>query len=212
MPHITIDDEPIAIVGMSVRLPGAPDPDAFWRLLRDGVDAIGEVPATRFDAGRLYDPTPGVPGKLSARWGGFIDHIDRFDAAFFGISPREAARMDPQQRLALEAAWEALDDGGQRPLELRGTATGVFLGVHCDDYFRLALRDAADVDLMSVAGGSRSGVAGRISYVLGLEGPSLVFDTDRSSSLVAVRAACESLRRGECSLALAGGVNLILTP
>src|SRR5688572_27658402 len=107
---------------MSVRLPGAPDLDAFWRLLRDGVDAIREVPASRFDIGPLYDPTPGVPGKLSSRWGGFVDGIDRFDATFFGISPREAVRMDPQQRLALEAAWEALDDGGQRPLERRGTA------------------------------------------------------------------------------------------
>ncbi|TMQ02595.1 MAG: acyltransferase domain-containing protein, partial [Deltaproteobacteria bacterium] len=205
-------NEPIAIVGMSARFPGASDLDAFWRLLRDRVDAIREVPATRFDVDQFYDPAPGTPGKLSSRWGGFLDDIDRFDAAFFGISPREAARMDPQQRLALEAAWEALDDGGQRPLDLRGTATGVFLGVHSDEYFRLAARDAAEIDLLSVVGGARSGVAGRISYVLGLEGPSLVFDTDRSSSLVAVRAACESLRRGECSLALAGGVNLILAP
>ncbi len=197
---------------MSARFPGAPDLDVFWRFLRDGVDAIREVPVARFDVDQFYDPVPGTPGKLSSRWGGFIDDIDRFDAAFFGISPREAARMDPQQRLALEAAWEALDDGGQRPLELRGTATGVFLGVHRDEYFQLAAHDAAEIDLLSVAGGARSGVAGRISYVLGLEGPSLVFDTDRSSSLVAVRAACESLRRGECSLALAGGVNLILAP
>jgi acyl transferase domain-containing protein len=204
--------EPIAIVGIGARFPGARDRSQFWSLLRDGVDAIREVPRLRFDVDGLYDPTPGTPGKLSSRWGGFIDDVEMFDAGFFGISPREAIRMDPQQRLCLEAAWEALDDGGQVPLGLRGTPTGVFLGVHRDEYGGLVTAAPAEVDLLSVTGGSRSGVAGRISYALGLEGPSLVFDTDRSSSLVAVHAACQSLRSGECSLALAGGVNLVLTP
>jgi polyene macrolide polyketide synthase/mycolactone side chain polyketide synthase len=205
-------DDSIAVVGIGVRVPGARRPSEFWTNLRDGVDSITEVPRSRFDVDRIYDPIGGVPGKISSRWGGFIDRVDAFDAAFFGISPREAIRMDPQQRLALEVAWEALDDGGQRPLGLRGTPTGVFIGVHRDEYGRRVEARPSEIDLLSATGGSRSGVAGRISYALGLEGPSLVFDTDRSSSLVAVHAACQSLKRGECSIALAGGVNLVLTP
>jgi acyl transferase domain-containing protein/acyl carrier protein len=188
--------ESIAIVGIGLRMPGARDPRQLWANLRDGVASLREVPRERFDAAGLSSP-----------WGGFVDDVDAFDAAFFGISPREATCMDPQQRLALETAWDALDDGGQRPLSLRGTRTGVFLGAHRSEY-----GDQLDSDLVAATGRSRSGIAGRISFALGLEGPSVVLDTDRSSSLVALLFACQSLRTGECSLALAGGVNLVLEP
>src|SRR5437762_3017195 len=207
--------EPIAIVGMGCRFPGAAaSPDAFWRLLTDGIDAISEVPADRWDVDSVYDPNPEARGKMSTRWGGFVERVAEFDAAFFGISPREAARMDPQQRLLLEVAWEALEDAGQPTEQLSGRAAGVFLGIHSlsSDYYLRQSSSLRDVDVYTSTGVAHSIVANRLSYVLDLRGPSLAVDTACSSSLVAVHLACQSLRLGECDLALAGGVNLMLAP
>ncbi|MFG1954456.1 SDR family NAD(P)-dependent oxidoreductase [Micromonospora sp. NPDC048830] len=207
--------EPIAIVGMSCRFPGGADsPQAFWELLRDGVDAISEVPADRWDADALYDSDPAAPGRVSSRWGGFLDEVDRFDAAFFGIAPREADQMDPQQRIMLEVAWEALESAGQTSDRLAGSPTGVFVGVHShsNDYAWLQFADPEQIDTYTGTGTSHSVIAGRISYLLDLRGPSLAVDTACSSSLVAVHLACQSLRAGECGTALVGGVNLALGP
>ncbi|MFE0593660.1 SDR family NAD(P)-dependent oxidoreductase [Micromonospora echinospora] len=207
--------EPIAVVGMACRFPGgANSPEAFWTLLRDGVDAVSEVPADRWDADALYHPDPAMPGRVSSRWGGFLDQVDRFDAAFFGISPREADQMDPQQRLMLEVAWEALEGAGQTTDRLAGSATGVFVGVHShsNDYTWLQFADPERIDTYTGTGTSHSVVAGRISYLLDLRGPSVALDTACSSSLVAVHLAVQSLRNGECRTALAGGVNLALGP
>ncbi|HEY7213099.1 MAG TPA: type I polyketide synthase, partial [Thermoanaerobaculia bacterium] len=205
--------EPIAIVGVGCRFPGASGPAAFWNLLRGGVDAISEVPPDRWDAAALYDPDPGQVGKMNTRWGGFLERVDAFDAAFFGISPREAVQMDPQQRLLLEVAWEALEDAGLVPEQLQGTRTGVFVGVMTNDYARLLPSDELQaIDAYSGTGTAYCITANRLSYVFGLEGPSLAVDTACSSSLVAVHLACQSLRLGECSVALAGGVNVILWP
>lgn len=206
--------EPIAVVGMGCRLPGAPDLDAFWTLLRGGGDAVTETPADRWDVDALFDPAPDHPGTVSTRWGGFLDDLAGFDAAFFGLSPREAAQMDPQQRLVLEVAWEALEHAGQPVDRLAGTATGVFVGVHSHsaDYFSLQASDTATLDLYSGTGTSHSVTGGRLSYLLDLHGPSLAVDTACSSSLVAVHLAVQSLRRDECSMAIVGGVNAILDP
>ncbi|WP_191062525.1 type I polyketide synthase, partial [Geminicoccus harenae] len=204
-------DEPIAAVGLSCRVPGAADPEAFWRLLMDGVDAIREVPAERWPIGRLFDPDPARPGRMSTRFGGFLDGVDRFDAAFFGISPREAAQMDPQQRLALELAWEAFEDAGWRPSLLAGRRAGVFLGTMWSDYARL-LAGPEGIVQHTATGQDTSIISARISYALGLEGPSLTVNTACSSALVAVHLACQSLRSGESELALAGGVHLVLAP
>ncbi|HEY1278365.1 MAG TPA: beta-ketoacyl synthase N-terminal-like domain-containing protein [Acidimicrobiales bacterium] len=210
----TARTEPIAIIGMGCRLPGAPNPHAYWELLRGGGDAVTETPPDRWDADALYDPDPEARGTVATRWGGFLDGIDRFDAAFFGISPREAAQMDPQQRLLLEVAWEALEDGGQRVGQLTGSATGVFVGLHShsDDYYSLQAADPRHLDLYSGTGTSHSVVSGRLSYLFDWRGPSLAVDTACSSSLVAVHLAVQSLRNHECSLALAGGVNTIIEP
>lgn len=207
-----LQTQPIAIIGLGCRFPGAKDPAAFWQLLRDGVDAITEVPADRFDIDAIYDPRPGVPGKIATRWGGFLEQVDHFDAAFFGISPREAMHVDPQQRLLLEVAWEALEDAGQVPDRLAGSQTGVFMGMCYNDYLDLQFGDPASLDVYGITGGSRSVAVGRLSFVLGLQGPSVSVDTACASSLVAVHLACQSLWSGECTLALAGGVNLILHP
>ncbi|WP_437611746.1 SDR family NAD(P)-dependent oxidoreductase [Sorangium sp. So ce834] len=205
--------EPIAVIGMACRLPRAPDIEEFWRLLREGVDAITEVPRARWNADALFDRELAAPGKMNTRWGGFLDHVDQFDPLFFGISPREAVHMDPQQRLMLELAWEALEDAGLVAGELKGSRTGVFFGVVWTDYAALAQQaGAAAVAQHTVTGLHHSIVANRVSYVLGLQGPSLALDTACSSSLVAVHLACESLRRGESTLALAGGVNLNIVP
>jgi acyl transferase domain-containing protein/nucleoside-diphosphate-sugar epimerase/acyl carrier protein len=204
--------EPVAIVGMACRFPGAAGLDAYWRLLHQGLDAISEVPRERWDADALFDPDPQAAGRMSTRWGGFLRGVDRFDADFFAISPREAARMDPQQRLLLEVAWEALEDAGQAPRDLAGSATGVFVGIFMDDYRRLALRDRERPDAYTGTGSTFCIAANRISYQLDLRGPSLAVDTACSSSLVAVHLACRSLATGESTLALAGGVNLLLTP
>ncbi|XXX73809.1 acyltransferase domain-containing protein [Sorangium sp. So ce134] len=205
--------EPIAIVGLACRFPRAPSPSAYWRLLREGVDAIAEAPRSRWDPDALFDADLSAPGKMNTRAGGFLDHIDQFDPQFFGISPREAVHMDPQQRLMLELSWEALEDAGIVAGELKGSPTGVFFGVAWMDYGMLVHRGGPEaLTQHSTTGFHHSIVANRVSYALGLEGPSLSVDTACSASLVAVHLACESLRRGESTLALAGGVNLNLIP
>ncbi|WP_407562333.1 type I polyketide synthase [Streptomyces sp. 184] len=193
--------DPIAVVGLACRLPGASGPAEFWRLLRDGGDAVGEVPESRrrHAGGRAY--------------GGFLERVDAFDPEFFGISPREAAVMDPQQRLMLELAWEALEDAGIVPYDLSQTATAVYAAAIWDDYAELAHRRGGPARTHhTFAGTRRAMLANRVSYALGFTGPSLTVDTGQSSSLVAVHLACESLRRGESTLALVGGVNLVLAP
>ena len=204
--------EQIAIIGLGCRFPGANDARAFWRLLRDGGDAIREVPPDRFDQHAFYDPDPAIPGKMNTRWGGFLDQVDQFDARFFGISPREASRTDPQQRLLLEVTWEALQDAGQVPENLVGSPVGVFIGIATNDYGRLQCDDLERIDAYSGTGNALSIAANRISYIFDFRGPSLAIDTACSSSLVAVHLACCSLRNGESTLALAGGVNVILSP
>ncbi|MBD1836178.1 acyltransferase domain-containing protein [Cyanobacteria bacterium FACHB-472] len=207
--------EPIAIVGMGCRFPGGiNNPHTFWSLLHNGVDAITEVPPARWDINEFYNPDPDVPGKMYARCAGFLEQVDQFDAKFFGIVPREAVSMDPQQRLLLEVSWEALEYAGQAPDRLRNSQTGVFIGITTNDYLQLQTRlsDRTCIDAYTATGNCLNAVAGRLSYTLGLQGPSMVVDTACSSSLVSIHLACQSLRNQECNLALAGGVNLILSP
>ncbi len=206
--------EPIAIVGMSCRFPGgANTPEAFWNLLQNGVDAISEVPPERWKIDDYYDPDPEKPGKMSSRWGGFLKDVDLFDPAFFGIAPREAMGLDPQQRLLLELSWEALERAGQSSDELMDSQTGVFIGISGSDYLHLQIENGVEnLDAYFASGNAHSIAAGRLSYTLGLRGPSLPIDTACSSSLVATHLAVQSLRNSECRVALAGGVNLILTP
>ncbi|MGA2165907.1 MAG: beta-ketoacyl synthase N-terminal-like domain-containing protein, partial [Solirubrobacteraceae bacterium] len=200
----------IAIVGMACRLPGASDPQAFWRLLRDERDAITPMPAERWAMYERAGVTADMPG---ARDGGFLDDLAGFDAAFFGISPNEAAAMDPQQRLILELSWEALEDAGIIPNELADSRSGVFVGAIYSDYNDLLHRAGIDaLTRHAFTGTQRSIISNRVSYTLGLRGPSLAVDAGQSSGLVAVHLACESLRRSECTIALAGGVNLNITP
>ncbi len=203
--------EPIAIIGMGCRFPGgANDPESFWQLLCNGVDATREIPSDRWDINAYYDPNPQTPGKMYTRRGGFLDRVDEFDAEFFGIAPREAVSMDPQQRLLLEVSYSALENAGQAPDKLSGSQSGVFIGISAHDYEQLG--GLSDIDVYTATGNALSIAAGRLSYFLGLEGPTLAVDTACSSSLVAVHLACQSLRAGECRLALAGGVQLILSP
>ncbi|MGH8907430.1 MAG: SDR family NAD(P)-dependent oxidoreductase [Egibacteraceae bacterium] len=205
--------EPIAVIGIGCRFPGgASGPEAFWRLLCEGVDTVGEIPEDRWDVGAYYHPDPSQPGKMYDRRGSFLPRVDLFDADFFGISPREAACVDPQQRLLLEVAWEALEDGGQVPQRLAGTPVGVFMGLCTTDYAMLRRGDAPSINSYTGTGGAASIAANRISYVFDFHGPSMAIDTACSSSLVAVHLACESLLRGESSLAVAGGANLIFDP
>ncbi|HEX3730983.1 MAG TPA: SDR family NAD(P)-dependent oxidoreductase [Opitutaceae bacterium] len=206
--------EPVAIVGLGCRFPGGVrGPESFWRRLREGFDAVGEVPADRWSAEAHFDADPEAPGKISTRCGAFLDEVDRFDAAFFGISAREAEAMDPQQRILLETAWEALEDAGIPPPSLAGSATGVFVGLTMIDYAKLAAAGGlAGIDAHTATGNVANIAAGRISYVLGLNGPALALDTACSSSLVAAHLACQSLRTGESTLALAAGVNVMLSP
>jgi polyene macrolide polyketide synthase len=208
-------DDPIAIIGVSCRFPGgADDPDKFWRLLHEGVDAVTEVPGSRWDVDAYYDPNPDVPGKMYTRHGAFLQNVCDFDASFFGVAPREAVSMDPQQRLLLELSWEALERAGQAAEQLVGSQTGVFVGICSNDYARRHIQsgDLNQIDAYSASGVAFSATVGRISYTLGFEGPNLAVDTACSSSLAAVHLACQSLRAGECNMALAGGVNLILSP
>ncbi|WP_345599988.1 type I polyketide synthase [Thermocatellispora tengchongensis] len=196
----------VAVVGLSCRFPGASDAAGFWGLLRDGVDAVSDLPGERLEAEPGFAAVP-----PHARRGGFLEHVDRFDAGFFGISARQAAAMDPRQRLLLELGWEALEDARVVPDRLRGARAGVFVGAIWDDYAALAHRhEGAAGSPYAMTGLHRGMLANRISYALGLRGPSLVVDTAQSSSLVAVHLAAESLLRGECEIALVGGVNLVL--
>jgi acyl transferase domain-containing protein/SAM-dependent methyltransferase len=205
--------EPIAIIGMGLRLPGGVhDAISFSRLLWSGDDAVTGIPPERWPLDDLYADDPDRPGTMTTRHGAFLTDIDRFDADFFGISPREAASMDPQQRLVLEVGWEALEDAGRAPLGLSGSSTGVYLGVANSDYGRALFACPDLIDAYFSTGSAYSVAAGRLSYHLGLRGPSIALDTACSSSLVAVHLACQALRLHECDLALAGGVNLILTP
>ncbi len=202
----------VAIIGVGCRFPGgAADPQAFWEVLRDGVDGISEIPPSRWDVRAYFDADPDKPGTMNSQYGGFVSSIDQFDAAFFGIAPREAVSMDPQQRLLLEVIWNALEHAGQAPDQLSGTDTGVFVGISTNDYAGL-IDQAGLADSYRSTGNAASIAAGRISYALGLQGPSLAVDTACSSSLVAVHLACQSVRSGECRMAVAGGVNLILSP
>ncbi|MCB9541167.1 MAG: hypothetical protein H6703_01800 [Myxococcales bacterium] len=205
----------VAIVGMACRLPGGVrDPDALWRLLVEGREGIVEVPPDRWDVDAWYDPDPEAPGKMVTRRGGFIDGIDRFDAAFFGMAAAEARSVDPQQRMLLELTWEALERAGIPPSRLSGRRVGVFLGMAVTEYGQLELHaaDPRGITPWSGQGAVLSMAAGRIAYVFGFEGPAMVVDTACSSSLVAAHLAARSLRRGECDLAVIAGTNLMLTP
>ncbi|MFV3130819.1 type I polyketide synthase [Niveispirillum sp. KHB5.9] len=202
---------PIAVIGMGCRFPGAADIAAFWDLLVQGRSAVGRVPADRWDADAWYDPDPDAVGRIYTRDGGFLEQVDRFDAGFFGISPREAESLDPQHRLFLEVAAEALEDAGLPLDRLAGSSTGVYLGIGSGDYLRV-LGDLTRREPYYGPGNAYSAAAGRLSYLLGLQGPCMAVDTACSSSLVAVHLAIQALRAGECDAALAGGVNLILSP
>ncbi len=206
--------EGIAVVGMSCRFPGGVNnPSDYWNLLAEGRDAIVEVPPSRWDVDELFDPNPDAPGKVASRFGGFLDNVDRFDAALFGIAPREAESLDPQQRLLLEVAHEALEDGAAAGDGLSGSATGVFVGLANGDYYCLLTGNGRGrIDAYTGTGTSPNSAAGRVSYVFGLRGPCVAVDTACSSSLVAIHLACQSLRNGECDMALAGGVNVMLAP
>ena len=206
--------EPIAIVGLACRVPGADDAQALWRVLRDGIDAVGPVPAGRFDLDAVWSPEPDAVGRSATREAGFLASVDGFDAPFFGIARREAHGMDPQQRLLLEVSWEALEHAAQPPDQLSRSATGVYFGVCSNDYANLQLQagDPSLLDAHHSSGIAHSVASGRIAYVLGLQGPAITVDTACSSSLVAVHLACQALRAGDCRMALAGGVNLMLSP
>ncbi|WP_405812826.1 type I polyketide synthase [Streptomyces sp. NBC_01390] len=200
----------IAVIGYSCRLPGAPDPETFWRLLAAGRHAITEAPPERWDADAV-SAAADAPDAERVRWGGFLDRADLFDASFFGISPREATAMDPQQRLVLELGWEALEHAGTVPATLAGSSTAVFVGATADDYAILRARlGAAGITRHTAVGTQRTMIANRLSHALALRGPSQTVDCGQSSSLVAVQLACESLRAGDCTAAVAGGVNLNL--
>jgi acyl transferase domain-containing protein len=203
--------EPIAIVGIGCRFPGAADPRSFWSLLVNEVDAVGEIPADRFGADALFEEGGGR-GRIATRRGGFLEGLDRFDADFFGIAPREAVYLDPQQRLLLELTWEALEDAGIQASGLAGSLTGVFVGSWLSDFEARICRNLDELDVHSVTGSGRYTISGRISFAFGLEGPSLTIDTACSSSLVAVHLACQSLWTGESTVALAAAANVILEP
>lgn len=211
LPILRLD--PIAIVGMACRAPGgARTPDALWRLLTAGKTTTQEIPSDRFAAAPWYDADPSAPGKIAATRGSFLDQIDQFDPEYFGIPPREVEQMDPQQRLALEVAIEAIDDAGVPHAALRGSRSGVFVACYHSDYARLVYDNVDALDTRSLTGTLHAVTANRISHFLDLRGPSLALDTACSSSLVAIHLACQSLRMGETDFALAGGVSVMITP
>ncbi|WP_454197665.1 type I polyketide synthase [Nocardia sp. Marseille-Q1738] len=201
----------IAIVGLDCRFPQAPDPAALWQLLIDGGDVISEVPANRWNADDFHDPA-GAPGTINTRSGGFIDDADAFDDEFFGITPREAEAMDPQQRLLLQATWRAFEDATLDPRAEAGSRTGVFVGVMANEWANLQMSDYAAITPQHGSGNGYFMTANRLSYQFDLKGPSMAVDTACSSSLVAIHLACAALTSGECDQAIAGGVNLVLTP
>jgi len=207
--------EPIAIVGMACRFPGLGQHlEDYWHLLHNGIDAIGKIPPNRWDVNAYYDSKSETPGKMYTREGGFIDPIDQFDAAFFNITPREAVSVDPQQRLLMEVGWEALEHAGIAPTILRNSLTGIFIGISTSEYSQSIIRsgETNDIDAYSGTGGALSVANGRLAFFFRSNGPAVSLDTACSSSLVAIDLAVQSLRNKKCHLALAGGVNLILSP
>ncbi|UXA08639.1 SDR family NAD(P)-dependent oxidoreductase [Mycobacterium sp. SMC-2] len=209
----TVTAEPVAVVGIGCRFPGdVTGPESFWELLVEGRNAISGIPADRWDAEAFYSPDPLTPGHMTTKWGGFVRDIAGFDAEFFGITPREAASMDPQQRMVLEVAWEALEHAGIPTDSLADTRTGVMIGAYFNEYQSMLASGPEQVDAYTGTGNSHSITAGRISYLLGLRGPAVAVDTACSSSLAAIHLACQSLRSRESDLALAGGVSATLRP
>jgi len=206
------NNELIAVIGTGCRLPGAENPDAFWNVLSEGRDCISEVPPDRWDLDQFYDPEPGTAGKMYTRYGAFLDNVADFDPSLFGISGREAEKMDPQQRFLLEVTWEALENAGIPAKSLANSQTGVYVGISNSDYARLLFRGFESLNAYSATGTNLSIAANRISYLFNLRGPSVAIDTACSSSLVATHLACESLRNHQTDLAIAGGVNMILSP
>src|SRR3954453_208880 len=205
--------EPVAVVGIGCRFPGGVvGPEAYWTFLANGVDAIGEIPPDRWNADEFYDPDTFAPGRMSSKWGGFLPDVTGFDADFFGISPREAEAMDPQQRVMLEVAWEALEHAGIVPDQLAGIRAAVMMGVYYTEYQGISAANPDSIDAYSATGNAHAVAVGRIAYLLGLRGPAIAVDSACSSSLVTVHLACQSLRLRESDLALAGGVSLILRP
>jgi acyl transferase domain-containing protein len=205
--------EPIAIIGIGCRFPGADGADAFWRNLIEGVDSVTEVPSWRWDVENVFDPDPDAIGKAYTKWGGFLKDVELFDTPFFGITPREAAYLDPQQRQVLESSWLALEDAGIAASAIANTRTGVYLGLSAMDYSLMVARThGIRADSFALSGTAHSIAGGRISYFLGAQGPNISVDTACSSSLVAVHLAVKGLRAGEADTALAGGVNITLLP
>ena len=205
--------EPIAVVGIGCRFPGgATSPENYWKLLESGTNAVTEVPADRWDGDAYYDPDVTAPGRMPSKWGAYIDDMQGFDAEFFGITPREAAAMDPQQRVVLEVAYEALENAGMAPDTLGEIRGAVMLGVYYNEYQSASAGNPDTIDAYSATGNAHSVTVGRIAYLLGLKGPAVAVDTACSSSLVSIHLACQSLRMRESDLALAGGVSLSLRP
>jgi len=209
------EDDAVVIVAMACRFPGADSPEAFWELLQHGGDAISAVPSSRWDNDVFYDERPAMPGKVNTRWGGFVADIDQFDPALFGISPHEAPEIDPQQRMLLETSWRLLENAGWKKEQLAGTDTGVYLGVSTNDYLYMKIKlipGMESFNAYSGLGNANSLTANRISYTYDLKGPSMAIDTACSSSLTAFHLAVKAIRHGECTQAMAGGVNALLSP
>lgn len=204
--------EPIAIIGMGCRFPGAANPFEFWKLLSEGRDAIREVPADRWKVEKLSNLDPMLPEKKGSRWGGFLDQIDQFDWRAFRILPREAKYMDPQHRLLLEVAWEALEDAGLPLTQVKGSQTSVAVGIGWSDYMRIQSRNWSQLDAYTLIGNASCFASNRLSYIFDLKGPSISLDAGCSSSLAAIYYACQSLWMEEATLALAGGVNIMVSP
>lgn len=214
-PANSADHDPVVIIGIACRFPGADDSEEFWKLLSEGRDAISEVPPERWDNRLFYDARPAVPGKLNTKWGGFLTDIDQFDPGFFGISAKEAAEVDPQQRLLMETAWRLFENAGLKLETMEQSETGVFVGISTNDYLytKIKLTPGMETfDAYSGLGNANSIAANRLSYLFDLRGPSVAVDTACSSSLTAFHLAVESVRAGDCAMAIAGGANAILSP